>query len=522
MALREFEHSTQNSVPLPPKKSEVLDTWFPRSFPPDELNYRLQNTPEWVTYQKDPQEGGTRLSISQLESSLPWLLKKMGYDIELPKSPDNQVFTAAVIGTALHEANVLFNMLLEGVSSPDDIERHLPTTAIDKSAPYVKILEQFKLKPGTDPHQAEALLSQAWETFHKDPNLIEKPLMEPLIKGVGLKDCEEEYFIRQGQEVHDAGQKLAKYFIERYSNEEGKTAYPTYNEVLIVANLTCGLQIAVRLDSISAQDRDGQGMSFLVSDLKTGKRKEGNLVSDEVHGMQSGVMVVLAEKFSARNLKNGYLKPTGKACVLYNVKHDSLQGEGNTDFAYKWFDKKTGDMKDEKVQIESRSELYGKITWLGLAAKVFKAPLKNYLKTGIEKESVEKPRGKKKKTQNPFGLVQQKIDFNLPPSEQPKLEENKKIQEEFEDIMEDFNAALEDVEVWNAVVSKKTYKIGIIETKEICDNCGGKIIEDYKLHQVGKRFSKVTMDERCGTCGRPINHVPPTLVFNKNIILPET
>jgi hypothetical protein len=468
----------------------------------DELDYRLKQTREYQEFSKRKEPpAGMRMSISEVEIAKPYMDAKLGLDVELPTpqyGPETTV--ASVRGTALHQAVPLFRGILNR-KNPKDAKRMLPSTKENKIKPYQETMEIFRLKPDATPEDAETLLYEAWELFHKNPTLVDQPLMEPLFKNI-MRDWPLELEIRKSPEVVEAGRKLAKAEVKKYFDaiENSTTTPREQHEVQVVVNLCCGIQMTMRLDTVGVHFKNGQSVCQ-IEDLKTGKRPVG----DEpvaVHKFQSGLMITLGEKFSYANLGKGHLRRSGKAYILFGVDHSDPNGQESAYLVYKWFNAKTGEVTEENIQIEDRFELNRQIDVFGKFIQVFKPYLKEYLDSKTDRQSAGERETPKKKIikPHPDGLVQQELNFY---SKAPDP-----VQEEFEEIAEEINA----------VNSKKEpLHVGFVgEPIGYCD-CGSPIGNFYKY--IGGKgtgmLSRVVVSEKCMGCGTVYKKNPPKRVTSR-------
>ncbi len=373
-----------------------LDAFFPRSpFTAFELYSRLQNTPEYRIFKENPPQSGTRLSISQVEGALPWILKRLNYDIDLPRPPSEKQlkksYESSVIGSALHEASVLYSLLLLKAKLPEDQPVDVPTIAAtclpsykeEKLSPFIRAVQETPDFHEISEDGAIVMLVDAWERFRKDPELATVTDMDPLIKTMDFKDHVRELDIRKSKEVREAGIHLAHYYANLAATPDSKI--PWYSEVMVILNLRSGLQITGRLDGLTPYKDENEEQKVQVTDLKTGRKKIDNLVASEVHKWQSEIMIVLSERFTAKYMKEGKLERQDEPFLLINIDHFSKTGNGMVNLNYNWFDKETGDVEPEELAIEDRSMFNEQLYFLSQAVNIFKPELKEYLRTGIYK-----------------------------------------------------------------------------------------------------------------------------------------
>ncbi|HEX6976840.1 MAG TPA: hypothetical protein VF185_00585 [Patescibacteria group bacterium] len=484
--------SNPNIAPLPLKNPEPIKPEDNLKFSLYQLNYWLEHTPEYATYQKlRKDEAGKRVSISDLEKIIIYLYNKMGCDIEVPPAYELGISPASVQGTALHEARVLAGLVGQRIK-PDNVKKILPSSSDRRNVPYQRALLNHQIPLGASLEKAQSVALSAWESFYNDPDLIE----------IGdLKDWRYEQRLRTAPSTLDLGRKLVSHYIAKNYKEEGfgPNDYYEYYEALGAENLKCGVTFSGRFDSIQVYEVNG-AIRVASTDLKTGKMPSTpqDLL---VHNWQALVMTQFIEAFATKYLKTGFMKRKNGCYLLYDLNH-YFQVKGFVDLYYDWFDKRTGVVTQEKFEIENRKEADEQIAWLAKAIRVFKPQLTQYLKTGSD--VIDSPKPSKKIP--PDGLQQKAIDFDARPEVTPEE------QNEFEEVAKE----LENIRPGS------TFIVGFFgETGEECAHCGGAVSNYNKL--IGGKGTgmvrKVVQEEKCTGCGKVAKRYAPKPVSKYDTIL---
>lgn len=340
---------------------------------------------------------GTRTNVSEIEVIYPWLLGKLGIiDKPLVEQPPWEDKTSVIIGTKLHNADVLFTLLISGLRDRF-LKGLLPTMTDGEVGHFAKVLSGIDSKKYQTKEELTSVLSEAWKNYHSDLDAF-KPVTKISVQaipmpGFGLEDPKQSREIYFSREVLQMGNLLAEAWAEQYFSEnplgwEFSPKNLTQREVLTsVTFKPVGLTFIARFDSISRKLFSNKKVQSQITDLKTGHQIPKKGLAYEIMIRQQQVMQIMAERFTAKYLRNFKNLEIDKGIFRMSADHtNNASMERTNQVAYRWFDKKEGNMTLEKCQMdeEARLDFYKWFTWYGLMINRYKSEVRKLLNSKVQ------------------------------------------------------------------------------------------------------------------------------------------
>ncbi len=315
-----------------------------------------------------------RLTLSRLEGEYQRVLAALGFvsSASFAITPSDRAQVKTIQGTILHEVDALCNAIASGYTG----ERALtlfPTAKADDVASFVAATDGLSLGRKMRQAEVEAVFAQAVECFLDQERLGSAP--GSLFAEQGLPDSALEREVRHSPETHQMALKLAHVWAdeivkqrESMSHYELVPGAAVQREVLAIFNLdfgSLGLQIPIRFDCLSSlpvprgfKRTSGGAIPSQMSDLKTGQRPQ-DCLQHEGFRRQSQLMHYLAQLFTEKYFKRGFLRRRGKAYILYTEPIHAEQ-TGLTQTLLRWFDPEDGTLDFETVQFDAaaREDFY--------------------------------------------------------------------------------------------------------------------------------------------------------------------
>jgi hypothetical protein len=316
---------------------------------------------------------------------------------------------AALYGTKLHQADVLFSLIaqLSHGRQKIPIEELLPT---ENNQQLLKDYQSaaYRVSHGNVVDGDDLLnrFMNAWTSYHllTEPDIVDvnssgKAFARPL-PGFGLPEPEE---IRQtwtSDELHDLGVKLARAYVSEYCHEDPlawtfRSDSLSQKEVLVALNFSGpNLQFIIRLDDVTRLwNNRNKHVEAQTLNLKTGQRRELQGLEAEIQKRQKQIELIAGERFVNQFMKGNRagkiisLKPQEKGIFFMKVNNDSRLLERRLNLAGNlWFNQQNGQFELERLTMtpDEREEFFTWINWYGAMI--------NYYKAEIKKLSKRKPR----------------------------------------------------------------------------------------------------------------------------------
>jgi hypothetical protein len=324
----------------------------PRSFGREVMGDRVEITEEGVGTERRHKRVVT--SVSEVEKWLPRI-----YGVREGEKREN--IEAGITGETLHRLHCACNLIAHDNVGPR-LAGGLPTAKLADVAMMQKVTDGLFLRPGVSIEEIEAILLTAWQRCFQFQQVIPVATL-PMFEGMGFGDPRTEDKFRQSEQLDLAGKCLAKTWARVIGGglDTGLEGDRSVSEVTVVVN-TDDCQFRARLDTITLFKR-GDKSEIWVVDLKTGRSEMRDWLEIEIQKRQSQMMLFMAEKLMGKYIRSkGWLEPTGRAYVL-NARVDNWKEQRRCHFAYLRFDRETGEMKLEEVQVsKTEREEFG--TWL--------------------------------------------------------------------------------------------------------------------------------------------------------------
>ena len=324
---------------------------------------------------------GFQTTLTDMEVIYPWILHKTGLIDKLPSEMkvESSFRKSVVFGTQLHEADVLFNVLVLGLSG-ESIRFFLPNYRKPEVERMIAATEGLFIPDSAGPEEIEDILARAWFNYRSQAT---SPVPKNIpLAGFGLPGPEEENEFLKDPEIDRSALLLAKNWAreavqERPMSWEFRKDVLTQREVLVVYKFIGPLlQFVARLDCISREvdGRSEKGKKIKgkvraqVSDLKTGKPRKYQRLEAEVNRRQGQAMYVLAERFTAKYLTHYKNLVPRKEAFYGRGYHDSSVFRGRLSGAFfRHFNRESGEMFLEQIIMteEERKEFNLWFSWYG-------------------------------------------------------------------------------------------------------------------------------------------------------------
>ncbi|MCL4359765.1 hypothetical protein M1555_00720 [Patescibacteria group bacterium] len=351
-------------------------------------DYLLPTEALWAGLEEVPGFGGVDLdfdrnpriptNVSQIETLYPRLLKFMGFPVNVPVHSvlSDEAEIAGSVGKHLHIADAMNSMITQGAYGAHAVP-HLGNSGKKRSKDADHVVEATRGLVRTYAADEEELFSlyvKAWERYLAllGGELVFDPV--PLFGGYGLYDPRVEARIVSGGELREYGIRLARAWSRvvaegGYGFLEFRKDNSTDREILVMLNLDCGLQIRVRLDSISYALYPDVGVATQSYDLKTGYQDPNTNLAAEIQFRQAQVMQLAAETMTLHHYADPDDKKKRSAKNIFTIDHREIHYMGVSSTGYRFFDKTTGDMSfvpfaEEEAERRGFDEWF---TWYGTA-----------------------------------------------------------------------------------------------------------------------------------------------------------
>jgi len=311
---------------------------------------------------------GTRTNISSIEIILPWLYSKYGL-VENLKEKNNIGNTekASIVGTKLHNADVLFSLVLQGIRG-SEISKYLPTTSKKEVEYFIKATDSIAADKFGGKDDLQERLNLAWENYHGNKDTFAE-MPQSALPGFGAPDFLERKEIFFSDEVKEIGLKLAKAWADEYCCVDPITweFHPdVFSQREIMVSLSfqdSKLTFNGRIDGVTRllRDKKKKAVQAQIIDLKTGKYSEKDGIAQEVLLRQQQVMYIMAERFTGRYLKGFNSVSPPKGIFQMAVRGGGkVYSERLNKAGYRWFDKESGEMtlKEFTMSEPERNEFF--------------------------------------------------------------------------------------------------------------------------------------------------------------------
>lgn len=363
----------------PPADLHLLNQqqdYCPKFVPgPDYLPITEKRTPRVAT------------SISKIETWLPYILYRQGENNDyLSPETNPSLEQASIIGQELHQADVLFNLVIQG-NIGQRVAWGLPTASQADIDLYGQATQDTFFEANTKPEWLINHLIIAWEKFLSLRQQQEKTKIGslPMFTNTNLPDPGDKsltFQILQSQQLKDLGLNLAQHWVDKCLSPhphdwDYSIEHQSLNETFVVFNLD-KLQIRCRFDRITRPEKSKKTLQIQVSDFKTGHPQPNNHLQVEIKQRQAQLMLLAAEHFAGKYiLDKNWLKHRGSAYILNLVKLDRNIPD-RVRFFYRWFDKQTGQVTKEEVKFDrgQRGEFLDWFDWYSSKVQEYKQDLK--------------------------------------------------------------------------------------------------------------------------------------------------
>jgi hypothetical protein len=332
-------------------------------------------------------EGKTRVrtNISKIEKWLPFFYWKEGL-IDKPESMgeyQEAAGVASIVGTELHGADVLFNLIVQGTVGPA-VVRGIPSAKQEDVDLYGWATEKVSIGKNTDERKLFNVMVGSWKRL-LDFRLVQemdKANALPMFDDLGFSNPLLKFDILKSKELFEQGLLLAKDWAGRYFQEGNRQwghglKHQSINEVLTIVNTEL-LQIMGRLDRVTREEKTRKTVTVQVTDLKTGNREAKGELEKEIRLRQAQMALFMAERFTTHYvLDKRWLQYTGKGFALNTSVLDNAP-MGRAKFFYRWLDKRSGKVEWEQVtmDINEREEFLEWLIWYSTRAQEHKVELK--------------------------------------------------------------------------------------------------------------------------------------------------
>jgi hypothetical protein len=221
--------------------------------------------------------------------------------------------------------------------------------------------------------EVEAVFAQALERYLGQERV--GSATGALFAEQGVPDSALEREVRCSPETHHMALKLAHVWVDEVLKQRELLTHFEFvpgasvrREVLAIFNLdfgSLGLQIPIRFDCLSSlpvprgfKRASGVAIPSQMSDLKTGDRPDDTL-HREGFRRQTQLMHYLAELFTEKYFKRGFLRRRGKAYIV-NIEPVHAEHTGLSQSLLRWFDPEDGTLAFESVQFDAaaREDFY--------------------------------------------------------------------------------------------------------------------------------------------------------------------
>ncbi len=329
---------------------------------------------------------GKKVAISSLETVYPFVLYKLGLVSGLPETGILSAETeeAGIIGKKLHEADILFGLVVAGRHG-SEIARVAPGLPPSEHEWYARAVQEIRLPRVLKYELVLGCLETAWERYQRR-DIALKPATRPLFADQGIADWfkQEEYYT--SPEADAAGRKLAAAWARKVSGVEMTTSWEfmpgtaIHRELVQVANLSCGLQLVSRFDSVAKThqqlDRREAVIRVQVHDLKTGRIGGRDTLQREIYRRQTQMQQLLTEIYAlGLNNRNKFIGSNG--IHITNVDPWQINAPYLGEFAYREFSQQAGGMRLAPAQMtpEERIDFVHWLAWYGRAMHIFRPEL---------------------------------------------------------------------------------------------------------------------------------------------------
>ena len=379
--------------------NDVQDEWAPREqipYTPQILKDALYQTPEWKAYadrlRKDAHIPGTKITISQIPTAYKWLLSRLGFEIQPDSLKDKTAIEYrkryTVANQAMSEAETLFFLLVED-KHEEALVQMLPCLSDRQIATYQRVTEKISLPVRHNKKHIIKQLINAWERFHKDPDLVEQITNPPLFKEFDFPDPEEELRLRQSDFVYNLGIGLAHHWGEyayqkyRYPEEVADNSHllGEYRNILVILNLTCGLQIPSNFDGVTLLQQKDRVSAFMTKINLVMPHHPSDWVQKNSAQLQIELLLLTAQKFTFHFLNEQGVTGIRNAYPTKKLNHWESEGMGQARLIHRMYDPQNGTIQVKKI--DQSLDFKERLEWLGQAINTFKVELKEYLRTGI-------------------------------------------------------------------------------------------------------------------------------------------
>ncbi len=315
-----------------------------------------------------------RLTLSRLEQEYQRLLAALGLVSSgyLSCTLSDRAQVKTIQGTILHEVDALCSAITSGYTG-ERVLTLFPTAKADEVTGFVAATDGLSLSRKMRQVEVEAVFAQAVERYLRQERV--GTATGVLFAEQGVPDTALEREVRRSPETYQMALKLAHNWAEEVLRQREMLAHYEFvpgasvrREVLAIFNLdfgALGLQIPIRFDCLSSlpvprgfKRTSAVAIPCQMSDLKTGDRPEDPL-QREGFRRQVQLMHYLAERFTEKYFKRGFLRRRGKAYIINTEPMHAAQ-PGLTHTLLRWFDPDKGTLEFEPIELgaEAREDFY--------------------------------------------------------------------------------------------------------------------------------------------------------------------
>ncbi len=325
-----------------------------------------------------------KTNISKIEKWLPYFYWQEGL-IDEPESTEygEEAEIASIVGSELHGADVLFNLIVQGTVGPA-VGRGIPSAKQKELDLYGWATEKVNLDKNTNEEKLFNIMAGAWKRYLDVRQAQEtkeiKPL--PMFEDMGFTNPLLRPHVLKSNELLNYGLLLAKHWSSRYFQEKNGQwghgiNHQSLNELLAIINID-KLQIGCRFDRITREQKSRRTVTVQVTDLKTGNRETKGKLEEEIRLRQAQLALFMAERFTTHYiLDRRWLRHSNNGFPLNTSLQDNAQ-MGRAKFFYRWLDKKSGEVEWEQVTMDNneREEFKKWLNWYSDMAQEHKQKLK--------------------------------------------------------------------------------------------------------------------------------------------------